>query len=284
MPQKFIGQKNEMFTPALIQVKAFDPDYLVGKRKKGIRRIFWIVGWKIITWIYMAKMNPKPADVIAAAKRLGRPIEPEQAELLAGYLNQLVKWNRKMNLVGPSDWKTIFDTLVVDSLFLADFMAGLKLPDKPLCLDLGAGAGLPGIPLRTLWQKGDYWLVEIREKRAMFMRSVLGRLKLPRTNVFHGKAEDALGRLAESGCDSSADIILSRAFMPWPRLLDFIRPMLRNEDSHTGVAIILANAPPPAGSELPDGWILDNPASYPAAGKKRFFWSLKPIPSSGSKE
>ncbi|MBI9079362.1 MAG: 16S rRNA (guanine(527)-N(7))-methyltransferase RsmG [Pseudodesulfovibrio sp.] len=228
----------------------------------------------------MMKMNPKPADVVAASKKLRRPVEPEQAELLAEYLNQLVKWNKKMNLVGPSDWKTIFDTLVVDSLFLADFMTGLDLPDKPLCLDLGAGAGLPGIPLRTLWQKGDYWLVEIRDKRAMFMRSVLGKLNLPGTSVFHGKAEDALERLTESGCESSADVILSRAFMPWPKLLDFIHPMLRNEDSRCGVAIILANTPPPAESELPKGWILDNPASYPAAKRKRFFWSLRPVPNS----
>ena len=230
----------------------------------------------------MAKMKMTSAEILAAAKKTGRPIEPGQAELLAVYLDQLVKWNRKMNLVGPSDWKTVFDTLVVDSLFLADFLAGLKLADAPLCLDLGAGAGLPGIPLRTIWQDGEYWLVEVREKRTLFMRSVLGKLKLPGTDVFHGKAEDALGQLAESGKNenATADLILSRAFMPWPKLLDFIRPMLCFDDTHTGTAVILANTPPPSESELADGWIMTNVASYSAAGKERFFWSIKPEPFS----
>lgn len=222
----------------------------------------------------MANTNPAPESVIAAARKLGRPVDAAEAELLAAYMDQLIKWNRKMNLVGKSDWKTVFDTLVVDSLFLADFLSGLKLSDKPLCLDFGAGAGLPGIPLRALWHDGDYWLVEIREKRAMFMRSALGRLKLPGTNVFHGKAEDALARLEKSGHAATADLILSRAFMPWRKLLDFIHPMLRNEEGRTGTAVILSNDPPPVEADIPEGWEMGDVASYPAAGGERYFWSL----------
>jgi 16S rRNA (guanine527-N7)-methyltransferase len=223
----------------------------------------------------MPDIQPDAEAVLAAARKLGRPVEPEQAELLAVYLDQLIKWNKKMNLVGPSDWRTVFDRLVVDSLFLADFVAGLNLHDHPLCLDFGAGAGLPGIPLRVLWQAGDYWLVEVREKRATFMKSALGRLRLPATSVFLGKAEDALGRLSRSGHQATADLILSRAFMPWQKLLDFIHPMLRKGPDRSGIAIILANDPPPAESAIPDGWQLGDVASYPAAGSERYFWSFK---------
>lgn len=219
------------------------------------------------------RLNPEA--VLVAARKLGRPVNPAQAEQLAAYLDQLIKWNRKMNLVGPSDWQTVFDRLVVDSLFLADFTAGLRLPDRPLCLDFGAGAGLPGIPLRVLWQEGEYWLVEVREKRATFMKSVLGRLKLPGTNVFAGRAEDALDRLSRSGHQATADLILSRAFMPWQKLLDFIRPMLRLDGERTGVAVILSNDQPPAETAIPEGWLLGDVASYPAAGGERFFWSFR---------
>lgn len=219
----------------------------------------------------MANTNPAPEAVTAAAKKLGRTVTPDQAELLAIYLDQLIKWNKKMNLVGKSDWQTVFKTLIVDSLFLADFLSGLNLPEKPLCLDFGAGAGLPGIPLRSLWQDGDYWLVEVREKRTLFMRSALGRLKLPGTNVFHGKAEDALERLADNGHTATADLILSRAFMPWKKLVEFVHPMLKPG----GVLVILANDPPPVESDLPEGWQLGDIASYPAAGDERYFWSLK---------
>jgi 16S rRNA (guanine527-N7)-methyltransferase len=222
----------------------------------------------------MRDTQPNAEAVLAAARTLGRPVEPDQAELLAVYLDQLVKWNKKMNLVGPSDWRTVFDRLVVDSLFLADFLGGLNLPDRPLCLDFGAGAGLPGIPLRVLWRRGDYWLVEVREKRATFMKSALGRLKLPATGVFLGKAEEALDRLSRSGHQATADLILSRAFMPWQKLLDFIHPMLRNEAGRTGTAIILANDPPPDEVAVPDGWRLGDVASYPAAGGERYFWSF----------
>jgi 16S rRNA (guanine527-N7)-methyltransferase len=220
----------------------------------------------------MAQTHPAPAEILTAARSLGRPVLADQAASLADYLGQLVKWNKKMNLVGPSDWRTIFDTLVVDSLYLADFMDGLDLAGEPLCLDLGAGAGLPGIPLRVLWTRGDYWLVESRDKRATFMSSATGRLGLTGTNVFHGRAEDALDRLADHGQHATADLILSRAFMPWPALLDFVRPMLRPR----GTVVILANTPPPNEAELPPGWSLGDVASYPAAGKTRYFWSLRP--------
>jgi 16S rRNA (guanine527-N7)-methyltransferase len=223
----------------------------------------------------MPDTRPTPEAVLAAARELGRPVNEAQAGLLAVYLDQLVKWNRKMNLVGPSDWRTVFDRLVVDSLFLADFLDGLSLPDRPLCLDFGAGAGLPGIPLRVLWQQGDYWLVEVREKRATFMKSALGRLKLPATEVYLGKAEDALDRLSRAGHQATADLILSRAFMPWQKLLDFIHPMLRHGADRSGTAVILANDPPPAEADVPQGWRLGDVAAYPAAGGERYFWSFK---------
>lgn len=215
----------------------------------------------------MTTTNPSHRDVAAAAQRLGHPLTDAQVESLATYLDQLIKWNRKMNLVGRSTWRDVFDTLVVDSLHLAGFLAGLDLPDSPLTLDLGAGAGLPGIPLRALWQAGDYHLVEVREKRSLFMRSVLGKLRLPGTAVYHGKAEDVLESLGAP----TADLILSRAFMPWEKLLDFTRPML----PVGGVIVILSNDTPPAGNALPQGWELTVSASYKAAKDTRHFWALQ---------
>ncbi|NDV18820.1 16S rRNA (guanine(527)-N(7))-methyltransferase RsmG [Pseudodesulfovibrio sp. JC047] len=223
----------------------------------------------------MAHMFPSQHDILTASTRLGRPVDADQAELLALYLGQLIKWNKKMNLVGKSDWRTVFDTLVVDSLYLADFLNGLPLTESSLCLDFGAGAGLPGIPLRTLWHTGDYWLVELREKRALFMRSALSRLKLSHTNVFHGRAENVLDHFDTDGAPPVADLILSRAFMPWPKLLEFIHPMLRKTSDQPGMAVILSNDPPPPPEKLSDGWVLEKSTQYPAAGGERFFWAVR---------
>jgi len=212
------------------------------------------------------------ADAVAGmAKKVGRPIFAKQTKQLVRYLDHLTKWNRKMNLVGKSDWKTVFETLIVDSLFLADFMDGLDVAENPLCLDFGAGAGLPGIPLRTIWQDGEYWLVEVREKRVLFMQSALGRMDLPGVNVFHGRAEDVLEHLSDEDRQAKADVILSRAFMPWLKLLDLVQPMLQPG----GVVVILANEQPPTESELPAGWTLGDVMEYPVKGGKRHFWSLR---------
>lgn len=222
----------------------------------------------------MQASTPTRKTVAAAAERLGRHLTNTQAVLLAKYLDQLVKWNRKMNLVGKADWQTVLRTLAADSLYLADFLAGLDLPNDPLALDLGAGAGLPGIPLRILWQPGEYRLVEIREKRILFMRSALGRLGLPGTSVFHGRAEDVLDGSPETGGTGGrkADLILSRAFMPWKKLLVLVRPML----AEGGVLVVLSNDPQPEPDTLPEGWRFGDSMAYPVAGTTRYFWSLSP--------
>ena len=89
----------------------------------------------------------------------------------------------------------------------------------PICWDLGAGAGLPGVPLRILWERGEYWLVEAREKRALFLSTALARIPLPGTRVFRGRTETFMpGR--------QADLVLSRAFMPWREVLGLVRDHL----------------------------------------------------------
>lgn len=206
-------------------------------------------------------------DIQEEARGLGLELAPEQAGKLAAYLELLEKWNRLTNLVGPREWRAMFATLVVDSIHLAGFLEGLALPEAPRCLDLGAGAGLPGIPLRVLWERGEYHLVEVREKRITFLRLALGTLKLPGTFVFGGRAEDAAKKLGP------ADLVLSRAFMPWAELLPMVRPML----APGGRVAILANEPAP---ELPEAWRLEAEREYDVAGKPRYFWSVLPASSS----
>lgn len=179
---------------------------------------------------------------------------------LAGYLALLTKWNKAMNLVGTRSWEETLDTLIVDSFHLAEFLPGLGLPAEPASFDLGAGAGLPGIPLRLLWRDGEYTLVETREKRALFMRTVLAAVDLGRTTVFQGRAEDFF---QQSG---QADLIISRAFMPWRELLDFVSGAL----APGGRIVFLTLTPAPA--ELPAPWKPVAQTEYAAAGTKRYFW------------
>ena len=209
---------------------------------------------------------------------------------LATYLALLTKWNKVMNLVGTRSWQETLRVLLVDSFHLADFLESLDLPEAPQVWDLGAGAGLPGIPLRMVWQRGHYYMVEAREKRALFLSTVLASVPLPGTHVFRGRAEDFFGRAPKA-----ADMVVSRAFLPWPQVLELVAPHLasactapgqpEHEDraqrsEQGGRVVFLALDPPPAA--LPAGWAVEQARTYTVQGKSgtdtRHFWSLRRQP------
>lgn len=200
---------------------------------------------------------PEPHEVQAAGHRLGRPLADGQARRLAAYLSLLVKWNSRMNLVGPSRWEGILEDLIQDSWHLADLLQTLA-PQPEATLDLGAGAGLPGIPLRIFWTSGQYHLVEPRQKRALFMEQAVFALDLPRTAVCCGRME----MLPESL--HNADLLLSRAFRPWKALLRDVRGLL----APGGRVVIMSND---ARTESVAGYELETVREYIVAGKKRFF-------------
>ena len=204
-------------------------------------------------------MNPTPdADQVASsAARLGRVLSAEEARLLTVYLGLLVKWNSRMNLVGPATWTEILEILIQDSWHLADLLQTLT-PQPGQTLDLGAGAGLPGIPLRVFWQSGDYYLVEPRQKRAIFMEQAAAHMKLPRTKVICGRME------ALPAARRQADLIVSRAFMPWKKLLAEVRGYLAPQ----GRVLVMSNE---TSDESVEDYALEQVLDYTVAGKKRFF-------------
>lgn len=204
-------------------------------------------------------MSPQPRveEVARLAKKLGRPLTDAQADLLTVYLGLLVKWNSRMNLVGPATWPEVLENLIQDSWHLGDLLHTLD-PAPGETLDLGAGAGLPGIPLRVFWTQGEYWLVEPRQKRALFMEQAIAHMKLPRTRVSCCRMEALPQSRRQAG------LIVSRAFMPWRKLLDAVRGFLAPD----GRVVIMGNDAP---QEPVDGYELDRTVEYTIAGKKRYF-------------
>ena len=208
------------------------------------------------------------AAVEGIVQECGFSPDAAQVEQLTEYLSLVMKWNKVMNLIGPYSWEEALRTLIMDSLHLARFLDTLSLPDAPVCWDFGAGAGLPGIPLRVVWNRGTYHLVEVREKRALFMQQTVARLKIANTQVFRGRAEDFMAT------HEPADILLSRAFMPWEKLLEFAGGNI----ARTGRVVILAIEDVPA--SLPEGWRLEARHDYAVGADTRYFWSLAPIMAS----
>ena len=210
-----------------------------------------------------------PAKLDAACRALNCPVPEEILRPLGLYLALLTRWNRVMNLVGAKNWREAL-RLAADAFFLARFLATLPLAEHSMTWDLGAGAGLPGIPLRMVWQSGDYYMVESREKRAVFLQTVLAHLSLPRTGVVWERAEHFFARMLAQ--ERPADCILSRAFMPWEKLLPFVAGTL----APGALVCITAKGPLPAA--LPERWLPVAQYAYQLDGAARFFWALRQSP------
>ncbi len=220
--------------------------------------------------------GPDAAETALAAARLGRELSSEQARLLSRYLSLLVKWNRKMNLTGPGDWRDILETRAADSWVLADFLsappASALFPEDDArlnILDFGAGAGLPGLPLRMFWARGTYHFIEARAKRAIFLRQALAELKLANARVFEGRAETfPVADCARAGFT----LLLSRAFMPWPDFLAFSGSLFAED-----YAVLLMTSEPPGEAAAPGGFSRLAMTAYQAAGKARYASVFIPV-------
>lgn len=187
-------------------------------------------------------------------------------EQLTLYLSLLMKWNKAMNLVGAKDWRTALVNLVADSFFLDRFLANLPLNGEPETWDLGAGAGLPGIPLRIIRKQGVHRMIEAREKRALFISNALAQLKLPAVFVHQARVE-AFFKTPPGA--PKAQIILSRAFKPWAEVLELVRPHLTPD----GFVIIMSN-----GFEIktaPQGWENASHMIYKLPCGTRMFQAFK---------
>lgn len=201
-------------------------------------------------------------------EKLGFPLTSQQSELLREYLELLLKWNSKINLTAASDWQTAMRDLVADSFHLEKFIKTLNPDTTPITWDLGAGGGLPGIPLRILWQEGFYHLVELREKRALFLQTVLARLKLQSTFAHRIDATKFMDKQLD--IDKPANLILSRAFMPRQKLLPFVLPYLAEH----GTLLLLLRGD--SFTEIIQGWQISSQISYQSPSGPRQFVALQP--------
>ena len=112
--------------------------------------------------------------LIRGAAGLGVEVSPDRADLLLSFLEELNRWNRRINLVGKGDRP---DRIV---LHLLDSMAPVALEgEAPLrLLDIGSGGGLPGLVLKVLRPEWEVTLAESRDKRAVFLRHAVRHLNL----------------------------------------------------------------------------------------------------------
>lgn len=204
----------------------------------------------------------------AVQEHAERSISWEQAEQLALYVSSLLRWNRRMNLVSAAEWETVLTKLVLDSFFLAELLDAISPAPAPRILDIGAGAGIPGIPYRILRQAGEYLMLEPRGKRHSFLRFVLSQIPLPRTEAVRARLEDL------SPERNRAEVLLGRGTAHWRRFLELVQPYGTSD----AVAVVFSGSPFPRGEDPPGNWRLLRETRYRTSPDlaPRYFWSFCP--------
>ncbi len=121
----------------------------------------------------------------AGASELGVLLTPAQVSLFLEYLNNLKFWNKKINLTGTRDDKDIIINHFLDSMTILPFISeGSRL------LDIGSGAGFPGIPLKIVMPTLIITLLDSASKKVFFMREAIRKLSLNGIKAVCGRAED----------------------------------------------------------------------------------------------
>lgn len=131
---------------------------------------------------------------------LGLSVNPEQINQLADYLHLMQKWNKAYNLTAITDDERMVSYHVLDSLALLN-----NLPENATCLDVGTGAGLPGIPLAIMRQDTHWNLIDSNGKKTRFVQQAISHCQLSNVKVVHTRVQDY-------HADSPFDVIVSRAY------------------------------------------------------------------------
>ena len=115
--------------------------------------------------------------LLLVTQTLGLSVSPDQIEQLVAYVDLLEKWNRAYNLTAIRDRREIVDRHLIESLSIAPFLSGDSR------VDVGTGAGLPGIPLAIIEPSVHYVLLDSNGKKTRFLSEVKRALALSNINV-----------------------------------------------------------------------------------------------------
>ena len=157
----------------------------------------------------------------ARAAEAGIPLTAEQVGQFSVYNEMLLDWNTRMNLTALTAPEDVAVKHIIDSLTAYD--AALFDGARTL-IDVGTGAGLPGIPLAVYAPHLTVTLLDSLNKRVRFLMEVTAAMGLPNVRCIHARAEEA-ARTAEHR--AAYDIAVSRAVARLPVLLEYALPFVR---------------------------------------------------------
>ncbi|MCI9360058.1 MAG: 16S rRNA (guanine(527)-N(7))-methyltransferase RsmG [Hungatella sp.] len=141
------------------------------------------------------------------------------------YYELLIKWNEVMNLTAITEMNQVVTKHFIDSLSLIKIVDNLASTGFSI-IDIGTGAGFPGIPLKIAFPNIKITLLDSLNKRVRFLDEVIGKLNLEDIETVHGRAED-LGR--DKKYRESFDLCVSRAVANLSTLIEYCLPFVKKD-------------------------------------------------------
>lgn len=143
-----------------------------------------------------------------------------QKQQFIDYYELLIEWNKVMNLTGITELDEVINKHFIDSLSIVKAM----VPSKEKILDLGTGAGFPGIPIKIAFPDTEIVLLDSLKKRLTFLDEVIDKLGLTKITTLHGRAED-YGKSNEYR--EKFDLCVSRAVAKLSSLSEYCLPYVK---------------------------------------------------------
>ncbi|MCJ7813839.1 MAG: 16S rRNA (guanine(527)-N(7))-methyltransferase RsmG [Candidatus Atribacteria bacterium] len=162
--------------------------------------------------------------LINNAQKMGINLHKEQIKKFSRYLELLIQWNQKINLTSLKTPQEIIIKHFLDSISCIKVITKYINIEEISIIDVGTGAGFPGIPIKITCPSIRLYLLEARKKKTIFLEKIIEEMNFQQVEILDGRAE-AFGKCPNYR--EKYDIALSRAVAPLNTLSEYCLPLVR---------------------------------------------------------
>lgn len=161
--------------------------------------------------------------LVMSMAQLNIVLTEKQIQQFEDYYDLLIEWNNVMNLTAITEYEEVVLKHFVDSVSLVKAVGKDKIENASI-LDLGTGAGFPGVPLKILFPNAKVTLVDSLNKRIKFLSTVIEKLELQKVEAIHARAEEIGGKPEYR---EQYDFCVSRAVAKLNLLAEYCIPFVK---------------------------------------------------------